>query len=90
MTSADGDYELDLDELEASSGNEESTDGEKELENVFGVGEDESTGGIVLRRKVPARITREQAHNLAAWIIAATEADVHDIEELARRAVESL
>ena len=81
--------ELDLDELENATAND---DGENPnlFANVFGVQEHDDGEHVVLGRRPPGRITKEQALNLAAWIIAVTGTDVHDVEELARLAVESL
>jgi hypothetical protein len=82
----------DLDDLESLETVATEDDGEPSgdgsLENAFLV--DEESGEVVIRRRPNARLTHDQALNLAAWIIAVTESDIADVEELVRRAVESL
>lgn len=56
------------------------------LENQFGV--DEDRGGIVLAKRPGSRLEVEEALNLAAWIVAVSDVDLDDFEEMVRSAVE--
>ena len=56
------------------------------LENLFGVGED--SGRIVMTRRPGGRLDLQDALNLAAWIVAASGAELSDFEELVQSALE--
>lgn len=56
------------------------------LENLFGVMEVDDR--IVMRRRPGARLERDAALNLAAWIVAETGVELHEFEDLVRSAVE--
>lgn len=89
MAAAGGGELDDLDSLDVIPTDDEAEHVERRsLENLFGVGDE--NGEIVLRRRPNGRLSYEQGLNLAAWIIAVTEVDIADVEELTRRAVESL
>lgn len=89
---ASGDYDDDLDGLGFDASDEPSTPRasvtDDELANPFNVSQAES-GEIVFGKRPPSRMPPGDALNLAAWIVANSEVDISDFEELVRKAVES-
>lgn len=90
---ASGDYDDDLEGLGFDTSDEpsaprSSAPADDELANPFNVSQAES-GEIVFGKRPPARMPPGDAINLAAWIVASSEVDISDFEELVRKAVES-
>ena len=90
---ASGDYDDDLEGLgfdndDESSSQQHARGHDVELVNPFNVSQADN-GEIVFGKRPPGRMPPGDALNLAAWIVACSEVDVSDFEELVRKAVES-
>lgn len=54
--------------------------------NLFQV--EDADGRVVMRRRPGARLSAEEAVNLAAWIVAVTDTDLDDFQTMVAAAVE--